>query len=713
MRPSTLALLLSLPLSLPLSLGRGGLEAGPPARDALDEALGTAGLTRADLGWRARGWWAGYPYVSEKLRHVDDLFEQPLATLPFLRGLGVGARDLLDPSKAAEKGQRGAGALHRACHLLGVDRRYGGLRAYSVNLTAPLTPLDEAVRAVYAARRRSTRFVTFGQESPYPAVEADLARQAGALPAGVSRVLGRLVLDLLDAQAWAERAFREVPEGLRTAALGGMDPGAEEVDALEYEPAVDDVLRRWDEASLWYAALKTVEALDRAREALAPELLVAGEALAGLSIVLDTPLGRLRVGGTGPQRHEAVDGFEWLAVDLGGDDVWSGRFAATDAAHPLAAALDLGGDDAWQAPRPFTGRTLGAGACGAAVLLDVGGNDRYEAAGTQSLGAGRLGFGALIDLGGDDAYVGEWLSQGAAVFGVGLLLDAAGRDAYRVSSDGQGFGGAGGVGTLADRAGDDLYEAVADPRASGRPSYHTEGRASVSNAQGCSMGRRGDGADGHAWAGGLGLLLDGAGDDAYQASNWAQGCGYWFGTGLLWDGGGDDAYAANGWAQGSGAHFCVGALLDEAGDDAYAVRQGWGPAYGHDFTVGLLADLGGDDAYQAGESGLGWSINRSVALLLEAGGDDRYALARAGAEPGTAVFDPRLLDRGGATRYWTETVSVGLLLDLGGRDAYPARLGDGRSRTDAPGSENERARNRGVFVDRAEGAFELERPQPR
>lgn len=696
-----------------LTLGAHPLRGAPPPPDLLDEALALAGLTRADLGWRARGWWAGYPYVPEKLRHVDDLFEQPLASLPFLRGLGVGARDLLDPAKAPEKGQRGAGALHRAAHLLGVDRRFGGLRSYSVNLTAEPTPLDVAVRALYAHAGRSLRFVTFGQESPYPPLEADLKRQTAGLPDDLSRVLGRLVLDLLDAERWAQRAFRDVPTGLCAAALSGMDPGAEEVDALEYEPAVDDVLRRWDEASLWYAGLKTVEALDRAREALVPLVAAAGAALDTLSIVLDTPLGRLRVGGTAADTHAAVDGFEWLSVDLGGDDLWSGRFAASDAGHPLAAALDLSGDDRWLAPAPFSGRTFGAGSAGVGVLLEGGGADRYVAAGTQTQGAGRLGFGALIDLGGDDLYEASWLAQGAAVFGVGLLFDVAGNDTYRLWSDGQGFGGAGGVGTLADRSGDDVYEALVDPLLTGRPSYHTEAKVSVSNAQGCAMGRRGDGADGHSWAGGLGLLLDAAGDDSYRAGNWAQGCGYWFGTGMLWDGGGRDAYAANGWAQGSGAHFCVGVLLDEGGDDAHVVKQGWGPAYGHDFTVGILADVAGDDVYEAGESGLGWSINRSVALLLEAGGNDRYAFSRAQLVPGSAVFDARMLDRGGPSRYWTEPTSVGLLVDAGGRDAYPAGSADGQARSDEPGSDNERARNRGVFLDREGGRIDWERVQPR
>jgi hypothetical protein len=690
-----------------------GARAGEPAPDALDEALGLAGLAREDLGWRARGWWAGYPDVPQKLRHTDDFFAQPLATVPFLRGMGAGVRELLDPAKAREKGPRGAGWLYRAAHLLGVDRRMGAFRSYSVNLTAEPTALDAALEQVFAYARRPTRFVTFGEESPYPLVKAEHQRLAATLPPEVSGVLGRLVLDLLDAQRWADLAWRDVPMELRAAVARRMDLGAEEVDALDYEPAIDDVLRRWDEASLWYAALKTVEALDRARDALVPLVLVAGDALREVGFEIATPLGRVTVGGTGLNTYTSGDAFDWLVVDLGGDDVYTGRYAASDAEHALAAVLDLSGDDSWYAGDPHPGRTQGAGVCGVGVLLDAGGNDRYLAGGALTQGAGQLGFGALLDLGGDDRYQACYSAQGCAYFGVGLLFDVAGNDAYEVWSDGQGFGGAGGVGTLADRSGDDRYEAVVDARTTGRPSYHTDRKVSVSNAQGCSMGRRGDGADGHSWAGGLGMLLDAEGSDRYVAGNWAQGCGYWFGTGVLWDGAGDDTFQANGWAQGSGAHFCVGVLVDEAGNDTRRVDQGWGPAYGHDFTVGLLADLAGDDAYSAGEAGLGWSINRSVALLLEAGGDDRYEFTKPERQPGTAVFDARFLDRAGSTRYWTEPVSVGLLVDAGGKDRYPSGFADGRRRTDDPSSDNARARNRGIALDLDGTALELERPHPR
>ena len=149
--------------------------------------------------------------------------------------------------------------------------------------------------------------------------------------------------------------------------------------------------------------------------------------------------------------------------------------------------------------------------------------------------------------------------------GIGLLLDASGNDDHYLHADGQGFASVGGVGVLADRSGDDTYVAEPDAKKSGRPSYHSDRKVSVSNAQGCSMGRRGDGADGHSWAGGLGALIDVEGNDKYTSGNWSMGTGYWFGTGLLYDGGGNDSYDGHVWSQATGAHFCIGALIDDGG----------------------------------------------------------------------------------------------------------------------------------------------------
>ena len=157
------------------------------------------------------------------------------------------------------------------------------------------------------------------------------------------------------------------------------------------------------------------------------------------------------------------------------------------------------------------------------------------------------------------------------------------------------------MGVLADRMGDDTYTAVRDAKITGRPSYHSPGEdITVNNAQGCAMGRRGDGADGHSWAGGLGALLDSEGHDRYTSGNWTMGTGYWFGTGILHDGAGNDEYRGVCYSQGTGAHFCIGALVDEAGDDLHIgeATSNMSIGWGHDFTIGLLVNVGGNDIYE-------------------------------------------------------------------------------------------------------------------
>jgi hypothetical protein len=677
-----------------------------PAPDALDEALAVAGLVREDLGWEARGWWERYPAdIPGKLRHFDDLLAEPLAIPPFLRAMGASLEKTLAPERVARSaGNPETGALYKAVHDIGINKRFGGTRSYSANLTAELTPLSEALLEAWTAAGRRTKLATFGVEAEFPRVGDDLATTCKDLPDEVSVVLGRLVLDLLEARRWAVTAFRNVPLEMRHRVASRVDLGEKATDGLEFEPAIDDMERLWDEASLWYAASKTVEALDRARLSLAGPIATHHAALRRLRIDVDTPVGRIVVDGLGKSEIDAGKGA-FLIVDLGGDDRHRGSVAASSPTLPLAALLDMGGRDRYESGD----RAQGAGVTGVGVLLDAEGADRYSA-GALGQGLGHFGLGALLDLGGDDEYALQYSGQGAGFYGVGLLFDLDGEDAYTLWSDGQGFGGLSGVGVLADRRGDDRYHAEPDPKITKRPSGHSENRIAVSNAQGCGMGRRGDGSDGHSWAGGLGVLLDSEGDDSYQAGNWAQGCGYWFGTGLLWDGAGNDERRATGWASASGAHFCIGAVIDESGDDLHSVNQNWGPAFGHDFTVAILLDESGDDRYECGGEGGGFSINRSVALHLDGGGDDVHEYGMAERRPGFARFDARFLDRDDTTVYWTEPTSVGLFLDLGGDDSYPEGLADGTVLTDDRGSENARSRNRGIFVDRATGRIDLDRP---
>jgi len=134
------------------------------------------------------------------------------------------------------------------------------------------------------------------------------------------------------------------------------------------------------------------------------------------------------------------------------------------------------------------------------------------------------------------------------------------------------------------------------------------------------------------------VLIDVAGNDTYGPADWTlrtverkasafdhrdgltQGAGL-FGVGLVIDGAGDDTYRSTVFGQGMGL-FGVGALYDVAGTDTYDATyfgQGAGQA-----GVGLLLDRAGDDVYTLGSSGMGMGRPRGQGVLLDLAGDDDY-----------------------------------------------------------------------------------------
>jgi hypothetical protein len=126
--------------------------------------------------------------------------------------------------------------------------------------------------------------------------------------------------------------------------------------------------------------------------------------------------------------------------------------------------------------------------------------------------------------------------------------------------------------------------------------------------------------------GGVGILRDDAGSDAYEAQMFAQGTGYYYALGLLWDRSGDDRYRAVRYAQGNGVHEAVGVLRDEAGNDDYALSVGVGQGMGLDLAVGVLADLGGDDRYAAPNLAQGAATANGVGIIIDAAGRNAWRL---------------------------------------------------------------------------------------
>ena len=255
-----------------------------------------------------------------------------------------------------------------------------------------------------------------------------------------------------------------------------------------------------------------------------------------------------------------------------------------------------------------------------------GGNDTYRA---DHLGCGLASFGVglLVDRGGKDRYEIDRVSQGAAYFGIGILSDLTGDDEYRCFTQAQGFGGVKGCGVLVDREGDDRYDA--DDTKIRYPSPQ-DPKHNTSLAQGCAFGRRDHPGEGHSLAGGVGVLIDGKGDDRYSCGVFGQGISYWYGLGMLIDREGNDTYRGVWYCQGSAAHYGVGALLDLAGDDKYVTTLTMGQGAGHDYSTAWFHDVAGNDTYESPGNCMGLGLYNGIGIFWDGAGDDTYKTGERG-----------------------------------------------------------------------------------
>lgn len=259
----------------------------------------------------------------------------------------------------------------------------------------------------------------------------------------------------------------------------------------------------------------------------------AAGAWRGLSMVLDM---------SGNDRYSGGrlnGGCGWLGVgllmDRAGDDVYDcGPWA-------LGAGLCGAGflfDDAGRDVYLDRGFSQGVGGpVGIGMLLDGAGNDLHYSRGltagadsvpgitlsfSQGMAVGARGLlpggmGALVNIGGDDRYEADEFSQGGAYWlGLGLLFDSAGNDLYRGSHYSQGFGCHQAAGALIDLCGDDTYWST------------------VSAAQGA------------AWDEAVGVLIDADGNDSYRGGALVQGSAAQSALAALVDFGGRDHFSAAG-----------------------------------------------------------------------------------------------------------------------------------------------------------------------
>lgn len=162
----------------------------------------------------------------------------------------------------------------------------------------------------------------------------------------------------------------------------------------------------------------------------------------------------------------------------------------------------------------------------------------------------------FVDLAGDDLYHGRFASTSKLWLSASALIDVSGNDAYSPELP-------------------DIEEGTWSASAVlARESAFTAGSGLL----------------------GVGLLLDGAGDDVYRASAYSLGSSA-FGVGVLADYGGKDSYKIGILGEGVG-YFGAGLLFDAGGDDHYGAYMA-GEGVGRPGGVGLLLDAGGDDEYIA------------------------------------------------------------------------------------------------------------------
>jgi hypothetical protein len=354
-----------------------------------------------------------------------------------------------------------------------------------------------------------------------------------------------------------------------------------------------------------------------------------------------------------------------LILDLSGDDIYHAGGGTVDEAHPVSVIIDAGGNDTYEATdhRP----AFGAGILGYGITVDLRGNDRYVTNGYFSQGCGVAGAGLLRDDEGDDYYSATGGAQGFGEFGIGILADAAGNDSLLVYCDAQGCGMTEGMGLLLDLAGDDHY--LANDSDIQYPSAQSD-KHNTSMCQGAGYGMRRDYIDGQSYAGGVGMLLDGAGNDAYSGGVFAQAVGYWYAIGILDDRAGNDTYHDVWYGQSATAHMGVSYLDDGGGNDDYSSEMTMSAGAAHDLSASIFVDEGGNDRYEQSVNCLGRSLNSSVALFVDMAGDDKYQ--------GADGFGTCRSDFASGLR--AEVPASAIFLDLEGKDGYPKDTG-GNNRT--------------------------------
>lgn len=514
----------------------------------------------------------------------------------------------------------------------------------------------------------------------------ELERRIKTLPEALRPIAAFMIEAIASAHDWRAKALEPVRDRKALAAAFVERMKAPEMDGEDTSGA-SPLLRRLDaEVDLAYLMTGGID-LTLAAERAAERLREQSEALnSPFTFDWDTPIGRVALRGPGNDSYSA-DRAYLLIIDVAGDDTYFAGGASHSIEKPIGVLIDVTGNDRYLAETALEATSVaksrnrrsnkiapafGAGVLGYGITLDLAGDDRYSSF-RQTQGRGDFGVGVLWDAAGDDHFDCYTQCQGSGEFGAGLLIDGAGADERKTFQQAQGFGGIRGAGLLVDSGeGSDLYLANIDQL--DFPSLIDKAQ-NTSFAQGAALGLRADVIDGHSYSGGFGALVDGGGDNRFQAGFFAQGVAYWYGVGLLSTGSGHDHYEAKKYAQAAATHFGVGILHDGGGNDSYKVEQELGIGHGHDFGVAALIEEAGDDTYDAPNLSLGCASANGIGIFWDRGGRDRYSSSQP-LTMGCASFrsDPPTIRLRAPT--------VGVFLDQGGEAnsiATPAAAGPAKA----------------------------------
>ena len=264
-------------------------------------------------------------------------------------------------------------------------------------------------------------------------------------------------------------------------------------------------------------------------------------------------------------------GFGFLIDKAGADIYRCAAWSTGTGVYGAGVLVDLGNEADVYESEVFS-QGVG-GPRGTGILVDAAGGDLYRANGpvtsaynvpasfmafSQGVGVGIRpydtgGIGMLLDYGGDDRYEGGEFSQGGGYYwGLGLLADSAGNDFYYGDRYAQGFAAHQAFGMLFDLSGDDVYWAMA---AAGQ---------------------------GAAWDQSIAFLIEAGGNDTYRAQTLSQGAAAQQSRAVLREVSGNDVYWTSGrdtqGAAGDNSYhyrpddpvFSLGLLIDEQGDDRYS-----------------------------------------------------------------------------------------------------------------------------------------------